>query len=125
MVTRVLYCARVDMRRVGTDRSQGGNAMLRSSLAVALRRPGLAPRSPVVRILVALTMALIVLATGTAGSAVSPDVVISEVYGGGGNSGATFTNDFIELYNRGAAPVNLAGWSVQYASAAGTTWQVT
>ena len=33
--------------------------------------------------------------------AVSPDVVISQVYGGGGNSGATYTNDFIELYNRG------------------------
>jgi predicted extracellular nuclease len=52
-------------------------------------------------------------------------VVISKVYGGGGNSGATYTNDFIELFNRGADPVSLAGWSVQYASAAGTTWQVT
>ena len=30
-------------------------------------------------------------------------------------------NDFIELYNRGAAPVDLTGWSVQYASAAGTS----
>jgi len=52
-------------------------------------------------------------------------VVISEVYGGGGNSGATFTHDFIELYNRGADPVNLSGWSVQYASASGTTYQLT
>lgn len=52
-------------------------------------------------------------------------VVISEVYGGGGNSGATLTNDFIELYNAGTSAVSLAGWSVQYASAAGTTWQVT
>jgi hypothetical protein len=52
--------------------------------------------------------------------AVSPDVVISQVYGGGGNSGAPFTHDFIELYNRGASPVSLAGWSVQYASATGT-----
>jgi len=58
-------------------------------------------------------------------SATSPDVVISEVYGGGGNSGATLTNDFIELYNRGSAPVDLATWSVQYASAAGTSWQRT
>ena len=48
-------------------------------------------------------------------------VVISQVYGGGGNTGATFTNDFIELYNRGTAPQNLLGWSVQYASAAGPT----
>ncbi len=52
-------------------------------------------------------------------------VVINEIYGGGGNSGATYTNDFIELYNGGATPVSLAGWSVQYAGAAGTTWQVT
>ena len=56
--------------------------------------------------------------------AVSPDVVISEVYGGGGNSGATYTHDYIELYNRGASAVDLTGWSVQYASAAGTTWAV-
>lgn len=53
------------------------------------------------------------------------DVVISQVYGGGGNSGATYRNDFIELFNRGTAPVSLAGWSVQYASAAGSSWQVT
>jgi hypothetical protein len=52
--------------------------------------------------------------------AVSPDVVISQVYGGGGNSGAPYTNDFIELFNRGTAPVNLSGWSVQYTSATGT-----
>jgi uncharacterized protein len=52
-------------------------------------------------------------------------VVVSEVYGGGGNSGATYTNDFIELYNRDSTAVDLSGWSVQYASAAGTTWAVT
>ncbi|HEX8409475.1 MAG TPA: lamin tail domain-containing protein, partial [Thermoanaerobaculia bacterium] len=53
------------------------------------------------------------------------NVVISQVYGGGGNAGATYRNDFIELFNRGTSPVNLAGWSVQYASSAGSTWQVT
>lgn len=52
--------------------------------------------------------------------AVSPNIVISQVYGGGGNSGATYTNDFIELFNRGGSAVSLAGWSVQYASATGT-----
>src|SRR5215207_3438922 len=57
--------------------------------------------------------------------AASPDVMISQVYGGGGNSGATYTNDFIELRNSGSTAVNLTGWSVQYASAAGTSWQVT
>jgi len=55
----------------------------------------------------------------------SSPVVISEVYGGGGNAGATYTNDFVELYNNSAAPVSVAGWSVQYASAAGTSYAVT
>jgi len=59
------------------------------------------------------------------GSAFAQDVVISQVYGGGGNSGATLKNDFIELYNRGSVPVSLTGWSVQYASATGTSWQKT
>jgi len=57
--------------------------------------------------------------------AASPDVTISQVYGGGGNSGATFTNDFVELFNRGTGAVDLAGWSVQYAAATGTSFQVT
>ena len=49
-----------------------------------------------------------------------PSIVISQVYGGGGNSGATFTHDFIELFNRSSSPVSLAGWSLQYASATGS-----
>jgi len=53
------------------------------------------------------------------------DIVISQVYGGGGNSGATYKNDFIELYNRGTTTASLAGWSIQYASSSGTSWQVT
>jgi predicted extracellular nuclease len=53
------------------------------------------------------------------------NLVISQVYGGGGNSGATYTHDFIEVFNRGTTNVNLNGWSVQYASATGTTWAVT
>ncbi|HET9396789.1 MAG TPA: lamin tail domain-containing protein, partial [Nitrospiraceae bacterium] len=48
------------------------------------------------------------------------DVVISQVYGGGGNSGAALQSDFVELFNRSSAPVSLSGWSVQYASATGT-----
>lgn len=52
-------------------------------------------------------------------------VVISQVYGGGGNSGATLKNDFIELFNPTSSTIDLSGWSVQYASASGTAWQVT
>ena len=47
-------------------------------------------------------------------------VVISEVYGGGGNSGSTWKNDFVELYNPTNAPISVDGWSVQYASAGGS-----
>jgi hypothetical protein len=46
-------------------------------------------------------------------------VVISEVFGGGGNADAPFDSDYVQLFNRSASPVNLAGWSLQYASAAG------
>ena len=51
--------------------------------------------------------------------AASPDVVVDQVYGGGGNAGATLTNDYVELYNRGTAAVDLSSWSVQYAAATG------
>ncbi|HET8660186.1 MAG TPA: lamin tail domain-containing protein [Micromonosporaceae bacterium] len=57
--------------------------------------------------------------------AASPDVLLSEAYGGGGNTGAPYANDFVELYNRSGTAVSLSGWSVQYASASGTTWLVT
>jgi uncharacterized protein (TIGR03437 family) len=55
----------------------------------------------------------------------SPHIVISQIFGGGGNSGAPFRNDFIEIFNAGHSPVNLSGWSVQYASATASTWSVT
>ena len=52
--------------------------------------------------------------------AVSPNLVISQVYGGGGNTGAVYKNDFIEIFNRGSTPVTATGWSVQYGSAIST-----
>ncbi|MBC9957677.1 lamin tail domain-containing protein [Yimella sp. cx-51] len=85
--------------------------------------------SPFVR--TAVTGSVAALAVTTAGwcapaaRAASSSVVIAEVYGGGGNSGALLNSDFIELYNLSGAPVDLAGWSVQYWSASGTTAQRT
>src|SRR5437899_9729243 len=73
-------------------------------------------------VLVSMVMTLMPLGPA---AAVSTTVVISQVYGGGGNSGATLKNDFIELYNTGAVAVDVSGWSVQYAAAAGTSWQKT
>jgi DNA/RNA endonuclease G (NUC1) len=55
----------------------------------------------------------------------APALVISQVYGGGGNSGATYRNDFVEIFNPGTTAVDVTGWSVQYASSSGTTWQGT
>ncbi|WP_343731132.1 ExeM/NucH family extracellular endonuclease [Duganella sp.] len=71
------------------------------------------------------TIAAALLGALAAPAMADSSVVISQVYGGGGNSGAKYQNDFIELFNRGNTPVDLSGWSVQYASASGGTWQVT
>lgn len=49
-------------------------------------------------------------------------VVISQIYGGGGNSGASYSNDYVELYNPTAATVSLTGWTLQYTSATGSGW---
>ncbi len=70
------------------------------------------------RVLLAALAAALILAAPA--SAASPDIVISQVYGGGGNAGAPYTHDFIELFNRGPAAVSLNGKSLQYASATGT-----
>jgi hypothetical protein len=51
--------------------------------------------------------------------------VISQIFGGGGNAGAPFRNDFIEIFNGSNASINLGGWSVQYASATASTWSAT
>lgn len=60
-----------------------------------------------------------------ASSPLAAQVVVSQVYGGGGNSGAPLKNDFVELFNAGSSAVDLTGWSVQYASASGGSWQKT
>ena len=88
--------------------------MTSSSPALVLRR---AAATALVPVLGALGLA----ATAAPAHAVdtTSPVVISEVYGGGGNTGAAYTNDFIELYNSGTTAVDLSGWSVQYASATG------
>jgi len=73
-------------------------------------------------VVVLLTAALLV---SPVAQSASPDVVVSQLYAGGGNSGASFTNDFVELFNRGASPVDVSNWTLQYASAGGTSWQAT
>ncbi len=57
--------------------------------------------------------------------AASATAVISQAYAGGGNAGASYQNDFVELFNRSSSAIDLSTWTLQYAPAAGTTWQVT
>ena len=81
----------------------------------------IAANAPGTRTLIAAAL----LAALSAQARADAPVVISQVYGGGGNSGATYKNDFIEIFNRSGAAVDISGWSVQYASAAGGTWNAT
>ena len=72
-----------------------------------------------IAVMLALVVAMLPAFTSPA-QAVSNTVVISQVYGGGGNSGAPYKNDFVEIFNRGTTTVSLVGMSVQYASATST-----
>ncbi|AWA30059.1 hypothetical protein HYN48_08185 [Flavobacterium magnum] len=53
-------------------------------------------------------------------------MVISQIYGGGGNTSATYQHDFVELFNPSSSPINLNNYAVQYLSATGTgAWSAT
>ncbi len=53
--------------------------------------------------------------------ALSPNIVISQVYGGGGatTGSPSYKNDYVELFNLGESSVDIGGWSVQYGSSSG------
>jgi uncharacterized protein len=69
-------------------------------------------------------LALPLLAASARGSG-SGSIVVAEVFAAGGNSGASYANDYVELFNRGSGAVAVDGWTLQYASASGTSWQAT
>jgi hypothetical protein len=78
-------------------------------------------RVPVVLLLLlALIVCLVPSAIGAGAG-----LVISQVYGSGGNAGAAYANDFVEVFNPGTSTVDLTGWTVQYATSAGSSWQAT
>ena len=66
------------------------------------------------RVLGVLTGVLLLLVLPASGQ-----IVISQVYGAGGNSGANWNADYVELFNRGTAAVLVTGWSIQYAATTG------
>ena len=80
------------------------------------------------RVLAPVLLAVLVavgLAGAPAAESASPDLVVSQVFAAGGNSGAPFANDFVELFNRGSTSVDVSSWTIQYASSTGTSWQAT
>ena len=76
-------------------------------------------------LLVLLAVLALPLAAATARGSGSGSIVVGEVFAAGGNSGAAYANDYVELFNRGASPVAIDGWTLQYASAASASWQST
>jgi hypothetical protein len=73
-------------------------------------------------LVVALAAALL---PAAAARGASSALVVSQVFAAGGNAGAAFTNDYVELLNRGSSSIDLTGWSIQYATATGTSWSPT
>ena len=78
-----------------------------------------------IHLLVLLSVFVLPLVAASARGSGSGSIVVAEVFAAGGNSGAAFTNDYVELFNRGSGAVAVDGWTLQYASAASTSWQAT
>lgn len=94
----------------------GPNRPTKGTHLVSLLSTRMTARAALVTALATTSTALAPLATA------APDgsnIVISEVYGGGGNNGSVFANDSVELYNPTAAPVNVSGWVIEQQAANG------
>jgi len=78
-----------------------------------------------IHLLVLLSALALLLGAASARGSGSGSLVVAEVYAAGGNSSAAYANDYAELFNRGASPVAVDGWTLQYASASSTSWQST
>ena len=60
-----------------------------------------------------------------ASAQVTSYLVIAELYGGGGDQGSYWSNDYITLYNPTANTIDLSTWSVQYAKFNDNNWEIT
>ena len=63
-----------------------------------------------------LTFSSLIAAQSTADS----NIRFSQIYTRGGEPGATFQNDFIELFNRGNVDVDIRGWTLNISNFSGT-----
>ncbi|HLY86033.1 MAG TPA: lamin tail domain-containing protein [Gaiellaceae bacterium] len=78
-----------------------------------------------IHLLVLLSALALPFAAAPASGSGSGSIVVGALYASGGNTGAAYANDYVELFNRGAAAVAIDGWTIQYASAASTSWSTT
>ena len=78
-----------------------------------------------IHLLVLLSVLVLPLVAASARGGGSGSIVVAEMYAAGGNSGAAYTNDYVELFNRGTGSVAIDGWTLQYASAGSTSWGTT
>jgi hypothetical protein len=72
-----------------------------------------------------LALLALPLAAASARGSGAGNIVIGQVFASGGNTGAAYANDYVELFNRGAGTVAVDGWTLQYATASGTSWSAT
>lgn len=72
------------------------------------------------RFLAAAVCLLIFSSLSIAQSTADANIRISQIYTRGGEAGAAFQNDFIELFNRGNVDVDVSGWTLSIANFAGT-----
>jgi len=77
-------------------------------------------RSNCYKYLAVSILILIFPAAAIAQSTADPNIRISQIYTRGGEAGAAFQNDFIELFNRGSVDVDINGWSLNISNFAGT-----
>jgi hypothetical protein len=77
-------------------------------------------RSNCFRFLAATFCLLLFSSLLVAQSIVDSNIRISEIYTRGGEAGAAFQNDFVELFNRGNTDVDISGWSLNISNFAGT-----
>ena len=77
------------------------------------------------KLLVLLLILGALTAVASASGSGAGSIVVAQVFAAGGNSGALYTNDYIELFNRGASALSITGWTLKYASATGTVWAST
>ena len=86
-------------------------------------RPALPARRTAALVTATVTALVPLLAAAASPAVAAPDasdVVISEVYGGGGSTTSAWNRDYVELYNPTDEAIDLSGTSVQYRASGST-----